>query len=921
MIKTINYSVIILFLILSANFSQAQKQFNFNYSNPNENFYTTQKRYNKHFSKSQKEIEREREREQSSKGVDGKNTTADNEEEELGGYELFKRWEAFVAPRVYPTGDKTLVSRASEEFAAFYNQQNPANLSGKNNSSNNNIMSSTWLPVGPFGDPSGGNAGRINAVRFDPTNANGLWSCAPAGGLWSSSNLGSSWSTNTDFLSSIGTSDVIFDPTNPLNMFLGTGDGDAGDCSSIGVLKSTNGGLSWVATGLSYTANQGRRIYKLLSNPQNKNTFFAATNNGLMRTQNFGVTWTTVMAGNITDVEYKPGDTTTVYAVSTSFFLSTNGGTSFSTITSGLPTSASNNRLAIAVTPANSTFVYVVASSSANSGFLGFYQSINSGTAFTLKTSTPNLLGWASAGTDAGGQGWYTLSIAASPANANEVVVGGVNIWRTTNQGTNFSLFAHWTATGAPYVHADVHELIYKNGTTLFAGTDGGVFFTNNSGGSFAAINGNMNIAQIYKIGLSKTTYSLGITGHQDNGTNLFTGGWNESMGGDGMNCFIDQFNDQVMYGEQYNGSFNRSTNGGATWTPIVTGITGSGAWVTPWHQDPVVANTIYGGTAQMFKSTNQGTNWAQIGTLGGAGSIVEFAVAPSNSQIIYVIRGNALYKTINGGGAWTLITGTLPTGSAQMTWIAVKDTDPNMVFVTFSGYSAGNKIFKSTDGGTTWVNYSTGLPNLPTNCVTYWNGSNDAVYVGCDVGVYYRDGVAASWALYNAGLPNVQISDLAIFYPFGKLRAASYGRGVWEADLYNNGTLAPIANFNSDKTVICPGMTINYNDISTFNPTSWSWVFQSGTPATSILQNPSVVYTTPGTYSVSLTASNLNGSSVITKTLYITVSPTVNTLPFVEGFQGATFPPTNWQNYDDGSDNLKWTKNPTVGKASTASL
>ena len=923
MTKSKHYFITLGLIILFANINFGQRKFNYNFSDPNENFYTTQKRFNNYFKKHSKEIEREREREESrgKSSTGSKVTIIDKEEEELGGYELFKRWEAFVAPRVYPSGDKTLVSRASEEFAAMYGQQNSFNPQGKITNSSSNVLSSTWQPVGPFGDPSGGNAGRINAVRFDPTNANGLWSCAPAGGLWSSANNGSSWSTNTDFLTLIGTSDVAFDPTNAQNMFLATGDGEAGDCSSIGVLKSTNGGASWSGTGLSFTANQGRTIHKLLINPQNKNTIFAATSVGLYRTLNFGVSWSVVSAGNITDVEFKPGDTTTVYAVSTSFFLSTNGGTSFTTITSGLPTSAANNRLAIAVTPANAAFVYVVASAASGSGFLGFYQSTNSGTAFTLKTSTPNLLGWVSTGTDTGGQGWYTLSIAASPTNANEVVVGGVNIWRTTNAGTNFSLFAHWTATGAPYVHADIHELIYKNGTTLYVGSDGGVFFTNNSGTSFAAVNGNMNIAQIYKIGLSKTNYSLSITGHQDNGTNLFSGGWNEAMGGDGMDCFIDQFNDQVMYGEQYNGSFNRSTDGGATWNAIVTGMSGTGAWVTPWHQDPLVANTLYGGRAQMFKTTNQGTNWSQMGTLGGSGSIVEFAVAPSNSQVIYVIRGNALYKTINGGGAWTLITGTLPTGSAQMTWVAVKDTDPNMVFVTFSGYSAGNKIFKSTDGGTTWVNYSTGLPNLPTNCVTYWNGSNDGVYVGCDVGVYFRDAAAASWTLYNTNLPNVQISDLAIFYPFGKLRASSYGRGVWEADLYNNGTMAPIANFSANKTVICPAMTINYTDLSTFSPTSWSWIFQGGTPATSTVQNPAIVYNTPGTYSVSLTATNINGNSVMTKTLYITVSNTVNALPFVEGFQGATFAPTNWQNYDDGSDNLKWTKNPTVGKASTASL
>ncbi len=889
----------------------AQKNIKMDFTDPNENFYVTQKKFNNYYKHFEKELARERreEAESSSKGKSPllNSKSGREEEQELGGYELFKRWENFMAPRVYPSGDKTLASKAFEEYQNFIQQ------SASQKGSGNSVMSATWQAIGPFGDPSGSNAGRINAVRFDPVSPTGFWAGAPDGGLWKTTNTGSTWSTNTDYLTAIGCSDVVFDPSNPMNMWMASGDSDAGDSYSIGVLKSTDGGVTWVATGLAWTVNQGRLIRKMVINPLNKNTIIAATNVGLYRTINGGTSWAVVSAGNYYDVEYKPTDTTTVYACSTSFYKSTNGGATFATI-AGVPNGTANNRLAIAVTPANPAYVYVAASASSNSGFLGFYQSTNSGTSFTQIATATNLLGWASAGNDVGGQGWYTLSIAASPTNPNEVCVGGVNIWRTTNAGTSWGLFAHWTGSGAPYVHADIHDLIYKNGTTIYAGCDGGVFQTTNSGASWFSMNGNMNIAEIYKIGNSASTYSRAITGHQDDGTNLFTGGWAGTLGGDGMDCFIDRTNDNVMYGEQYNGSFNRTLNGGASWAAITTGMTGSGAWVTPWHQDPVVANTLYGGRQQMFKSTNQGTNWAQIGTLGGASSIVEFAVAPSNTQIIYVIQGNTLYKTTNGGGTWTNVTGTLPTGSAQMTSVIVEEVDPNSVWVSFSGYSAGNKVYQSLNGGTTWTNYSTGLPNLPTNRIVYNNGTKDAMYAGCDVGVYYRDSTMANWVIYNNGLPNVSVRDLAIYYPLGKLRAATFGRGVYEADLYNTGTMAPIANFTADKQFVCPGMTVNFTDLSTFGPTSWAWTFQGGTPATSTLQNPSIVYNTPGTYSVQLIATNGNGSSTMTQTLYITVSGP-NVLPLVEGFSGATFPPTNWQNYDAGNNTLIWSKSATVGK------
>lgn len=884
----------------------------FDFSNPNENFYITQKRLAKHFKKHIREIENEKKEK-----AEGRVQAGGEEELELAGYELFKRWESYMAPRVYPTGDKTQASRSYEEFLNFQSQNSQNKLINQNSST----QSSTWQPLGPFGDPTGGNAGRINAVRFDPTNTLGLWVCTPDGGLWNSANNGGNWATNTDQLGVIGNSDVVFDPTNSQNMYMATGDGDAGDSYSIGVLKSVNGGASWNTSGLTWAVSQGRKIYKMLINPQNPNVLFAATNNGLYKTKNAGNIWSVVQAGSFTDIEFKPGDTTTIYAVTTTnFYKSTNGGASFATVTSGLASAGSVDRLAIAVTPANAAYVYVVSSSAANDGLYAFYKSTNSAASFTSMATSPNLLGWASAGNDVGGQGWYTLSIAASPTNANEVVVGGVNIWRTTNGGTNWTIFAHWTGTGAPYAHADIHDLIYKDATTVYAGTDGGIFYTPNSGASWTSVNGNMNIAEIYKMGLSKNVSNLAITGHQDNGTNIFGGGWSQTMGGDGMDCFIDWNNDQIMYGEQYQGSLNRTTDGGTNWTPITTGLTGTGGWVTPIHQDPLTANTIYCGYSQLFKSTNQGSAWTQMGTTGGTNSIVEFAIAPSNPLVIYVIQGNSLYKTINGGGSWTNVNGTLPVGSAQLTSLTVEDNDPNSIWVTFSGYSAANKVFKSINGGTTWTNYSTGLPNLPTNCISYWNGTQDGLYVGCDVGVYYRDSTMTSWISYNTGLPNVSVADLEIFYPLAKLRAATFGRSVWEADLYNNGTLAPVANFKSDKTVICAGMTVSYTDLSSFAPTSWNWIFQNGTPSTSSVQNPTVSYSVPGTYSVSLTATNANGSNVMTKTLYITVSP-INSLPLQEGFQLATFPPTNWQNYDGGGDNLIYKRSTTVGKASTASM
>lgn len=825
------------------------------------------------------------------------------------GYKPFRRWEYYMEPRVYPKGDITLPSRAYEEFLQ-YQQSNPQLFQ--------NPLSSTWTPLGPSGAPTGGGAGRINFVRFHPTTSTTLFAGAPDGGLWKSTNSGTSWATTTDQLAVIGCTDIAIDPTNTQIMYLATGDGDAGDSYSIGILKSTDGGATWNTTGLNWAVSLGRTISRLLMDPTNSSILLAATSNGIYRTTDAGVSWTQVRTGSYKDMEFKPGDNNTIYAAGNTFWKSTNNGVAWTQVTSGVPAATGVDRIAIAVTPANTAYVYLLVANNTNSGLVGVYRSTDSGTNFTQRTGTsPNLLGWSNTGSDSGGQGWYDLAIAVSPTNADYVIVGGVNIWRSTNGGTNWSIHAHWTGSGAPYVHADIHDLIFLpgSGTTYFTGCDGGVFRTTNSGTAWGDISSNLQIAQQYRVGLSTSNANLLLTGHQDNGTNRYNGTWAQVYGGDGMACFIDRTNNNTMYASYVNGDYKRSVNGGGSWTNIITGLTGNAAWVAPWQQDPSVTNTLYAGYTNMFRSTNQGTSWTQIGTLSASNTntVVEFDVAPSNNQVIYVVKYNAVYKTTNGGTNWTDITGTLPVGSVSLTWVEVCPTDANKAWVACSGYQSGMKIYQTTNGGTSWTAYSTGLPNLPANCIVYQNGTSDGLYVGMDVGVYYRDNTMTGWVPYFTGLPNVSIRDLEIYYATGKLRAATFGRSTWEVDLYSPGAVAPVANFTANQQTVCPGQTVTFTDASYYSPTSWSWSFPGGTPTTSTAQNPTVTYNTPGTYNVTLTVSNANGTNTVTQTAYITVV-SVQSLPLTEGFQNTTFPPANWSLLDRNGNGVNWVRNTSVG-------
>lgn len=832
---------------------------------PSANFFSVQKSFNTYWKK--------KERVEKLKRVF---SFGQHIEEEQENYILYKRWENFVYPRVYPTGDRSLIHEGDKTIGQLIS--NHAYKSVMQTAGN-------WQPLGAFVVPNGdGGAGRLNCVRFHPNNQNIIYVGAPSGGLWKSSNAGSTWTTATDALPTLGINDIAIDATNPSVMYVATGDRDASDTYGVGVLKSSNGGISWNITGLNATTNQSKIVNRILINPNNHAMLFAATSNGVYKSTDGGLAWVKVLAvNNIKDMELKPGDPSTIYAASAStFYVSTNTGTSFSAVTNGLPLSSAIGRIAIAVTPANPQLVYLLFSESSANGFLGLYRSSNSGVSFNEQSSSPNLLGYNTDGQDSGGNGWYTLSIAVSPVSENEVVVGGVNIWQSFDGGLNWNLNAYWTGNGGvPYVHADIHDLVYSaDGGICYAACDGGIFSTPDAGSNwFDNSGGGMQIAQMYRLGCAATNANLVLQGWQDNGTNLYSAGaWSNVIGGDGMECFIDWSNSNYMYGEYQNGALNRSSNGGVSFTGIGNTITESGAWVTPWLQDPVDPQTIYAGYQNVWKSTDRGNTWSTISTFNTSG-LTCLVVAISNPQYIYASDGNTLYKTNNGGSTWSTVTN--PFGSGYITHITLSESDENKLWLTYSGYTTGKKVFKSIDGGVTWSNISFNLPNIPANCGINQLGTTDGIYVGTDVGVYYIDNNLTSWIPYSNGLPNVIVDELEIHYASNKLRAATYGRGLWETGIYNPNSNLPFANFSADSVSGCPGMVVHFADSTLNAPTTWNWSFPGGTPSTSTLQNPVVTYNTPGIYNdVTLVVGNINGSDSITKLSYIAVSPQIE--PFI---------------------------------------
>jgi hypothetical protein len=203
----------------------------------------------------------------------------------------------------------------------------------------------------------------------------------------------------------------------------------------------------------------------------------------------------------------------------------------------------------------------------------------------------------------------------------------------------------------------------------------------------------------------------------------------------------------------------------------------------------PTNTSTLYAGYKRVYKTTNKGDTWTAIssGILDSNSEDIRFmAIAPSNPNTIYASTLRKLFATTNGGISWNQISTLIITDNdANISNIAVDSSNPDKVFITVSGYSAGNKVWMRPSLGGTWINYSGNLPNVPVNCIVFQNGSNEGLYIGTDIGVFYTDGTMNTWIPYQTGLPNVVVTDLEISYYNNKLWAGTFGRGLWNTNLY----------------------------------------------------------------------------------------------------------------------------------------
>lgn len=652
---------------------------------------------------------------------------------------------------------------------------------------------------------SGGDTGRISAIACSRQNASTLYVGGADGGVWKSTNAGASWRwvTRNEMTTAIGA--LAVDPHNDNIVYAGTGEANFAQHSryGLGLLKSIDGGVTWTTYGAD--AFKGRTFSKIVIDPTNSLVLYAsiataggfpelaaAKNHpnrngpvGVFKSVDGGMNWVQLAGGLpnqiATDIAIDGSNPQILYAAIGRIFGSTDngiyktadGGNTWHKLAGGLPTS-SVGRISLAVAPSQTSRLFCLIALACdafgnNGDTLGAYRSDDGGASWT---SVP-------VGGMQASYGWYLNTVIVSPNDPNVVVFGGFTCRRSTNGGASF-------ATVSP-PHVDLHAFDFDANGNLYCGNDGGLHYSTNLGASWSYRTAGLGTIQFYA-GISSAPNSIApvFGGEQDNSSSYrnAAGTWIAAIGGDGGYSAIDQTNPLRMYGEyQGSGSLFRSSNGGASFGAIGSGIDGGdrNCFHTPFVIDPNNAARIVYATNRIYVSTDSGTNFSAISgdVTAGTGAVRSIAVSKSNSNRVYITTSDGLVRTsTNGGASFTTIWTGQPGWPRVMREIAIDPADDKHFWLAQSGFGS-NRVMESTDAGATFTAVGSTLPDVPVNTVTVDTRTTPAtVYAGTDAGLYRSTDRGAHWT--KLSFPNVPIIDMILDTVHERLLIGTEGRGMW---------------------------------------------------------------------------------------------------------------------------------------------
>jgi hypothetical protein len=640
-----------------------------------------------------------------------------------------------------------------------------------------------WQSLGPSTIPNGQTygasrvnvSGRISSVVVDPQNPAHVLVGAANGGVWESFDRGASWFPRSDFAPTLTVGALAFDPSNSSTVYCGTGEGNAWYNSpfGVGILRSSDGGTTWSILCTNPFIGQG--FYNLDVNPANRLHLIASTTNGLYVSTDGGINWTERRSSTTWSLSMAPAGGASaeiLAACRDGLWSSTDGGTTWNAVT--LPSSPGNfDRFAVDIAPSNPSVAYAWGASG-GTGYLWR----RSGGNWTLVGNPPDVNV---------GQAWYDWFVAAAPDRDTQVYCGAISVHRGDLSGATWTWIDIASKPAGDSIHPDQHAIAFEPGNpeTIYIGNDGGLFRSNNRGINWQHCNNGLVISEFEYLAQDYGSSQWLIGGTQDNGTQRWTGSpiWEHIADGDGGDCGVNRTNPNTVFHTYYDMSPERSVSAGnfGSWTwiaPPVQGGEGS-LFYPPFETSATNGDTVAIGGGALYVSRDNGTNWTRLAY---SSNNVSSALYIPNADNVYVgTTDGQIFQTQWNGANWTTLTAlTTPRAGAYVSDLFVDPNNLSRLWAT-SRRVGGGRVFRSDNGGSSWLDLTTGLPGLPINAIEVDPGNANRIWVAADLGVYQSLDGGNSWADFSNGLPNMYVGDL-LFHPHARvLRAGTRNRGVWE--------------------------------------------------------------------------------------------------------------------------------------------
>lgn len=715
-----------------------------------------------------------------------------------------------------------------------------------------------WQRRGPSPISSGGREdnGLVSAIAISPNDSDVIYQGTAGGGVWRSIDGGATWTPQFDRQAALGIGEpgaLAIDPNDTDTLYIGTSQRVTPQ-PQAGLFKSTDGGNSCVRLGSGYPAgNVGNAaqfvnqwINVIVVDPGDSQTVYLASTSGVFRSTDGGLNWTrgvgiggdarslvidlsTPLAGRI------------LYAgqAGQGLFTSSDGGQNWTQILSAATPAVaaalgggSMGKVIVAIAPPtappNPAGVQVLYASMAGGGGapdpVGVFVSTDQGGTWTQQSAT---------GMPGNTQGSYSFHFAVDPTSPGDGVndilyFGVVGQARSTDSGQTF--------TALNGLHADTHAWAFAPGaggsSTVYCGNDGGIFVSTD-GVNFTSLNsGGLQTGLFYNLDSKPDAGASVIVGAlQDNQVETTSGapapGWSATNGGDGWDAVYDG----GIAGQLYCTSgfwfpapctrVWRSTDDGVTWGEVTPWGTTSdaGCYLAPIATDPSVGGTVYvSGNQNLWQSQDGAATWRIVGTFG---TTVSPAVAPSRSANVVAAVGSQVFVSTNAlaatvgppaGVVFSDITRNLPARNVQR--VAFDPNDPTVVYAVlggFNGAGAGQQghVFRTTVGGTAWEDISPPV-DIPHGALEL-DGSDTptTIYVGNDIGVLRSVDGGLTWTvLDDIHFPRAPVTDLVLARDAKVLRAATYGRGVFEFATADWPVIAVNLQTGLDFGTVCLGGT-----------------------------------------------------------------------------------------------------------------